>query len=163
MTDELTVCAAAFLRNKGKSVITENEFLMGISMDLRWMPHSDAKKVLAALLAQGIFEKNGEYLKPAFDTSKVDVPVAYRPPPGFAKQLKSNVPADDSIAEDLFPLLMSEAVNAGMEKRDFISESNLIQKKLNVDIAAAGLIVLRDHGVDIGPISDRVYRSVSKK
>ena len=72
MTSELTVCAAAFLRNKGKTVVAENEFLMGVSMDYHWMPYGDAKKLLDILIRSDIFKKNGEYLKASFELSDVD-------------------------------------------------------------------------------------------
>ena len=49
MADEYVVCTAAFFRNKGKNVITENEFLMVISMDLHWMPYGKAKVLLGEL------------------------------------------------------------------------------------------------------------------
>jgi hypothetical protein len=170
MTDGLITCAAAFLRNKGKNVITEKEFLMSISMDLHWMPYGDAQKVLAAMLTAGVLEKNGEYLKPSFDVAEVDVPVAYRPSRELIASAgsKTSVPAKQQPAKqqksaDVFPMLMTEAVEAGMEKRDFISECNVVQKKLNIDIAAAGLLVLRDRGVDIGPFVERTYESVMKK
>ena len=61
------------------------------------------------------------------------------------------------------PLLMSEATESGMERRDFISESNNLVKRLNIDILAAGLIVLRDRGIDIHDFSGRIYQAVAKK
>ena len=62
MTDEYTVCAAAFFRNEGKTVITESEFTMVMSMDLHWMPFGKAKLLLAELLSRKILVKNGEFL-----------------------------------------------------------------------------------------------------
>ena len=47
-----------------------------------------------------------------------------------------------------------------MERRDFIQNCNKIQKRLNIDIGAAALIVLRDNGTDIAPYVDMVYDSV---
>lgn len=166
MTDSLTLCAAAFLRNKGKGVITEKEFLMGISMDLHWMPYKDAQKLLSALLDNGTFEKNGEYIKANFETAEMNIPVAYRPPVNLLKDViikktKTEIPLTKE--EDLLPELMTEAVKSGMQRKEFVAASNLIQKKLNIDIVAAGLIVLRDHNVDISPFVERVYRAVTKK
>lgn len=171
MTNELTVCAAAFLRNKGKTVVTENEFLMGMSMDYHWMPYGDAKKLLSALIAAGIVKKNGEYVKATFELSDVDVPVAYRPSESLINSIRSPKPVavpkkDDAkgpAPENLLPILISEAIDANMDKRDFMSSANALQKGLNIDILAAGLIVLRDAGVDIGHLTDRVYEAVSKK
>ena len=167
MTDELTICAAAFLRNKGKGTVTENEFLMGVSMDFHWMPYGDAKKLLSVLISNNVLTRSGEFLRPSFDIAKVDVPVAYRPSEQFIKNLNSatKVQAQPKPSEDvdLMPLLMSEATESGMERRDFISESNNLVKRLNIDILAAGLIVLRDRGIDIHDFSGRIYQAVAKK
>ena len=59
-----------------------------------------------------------------------------------------------------FHVLMDKAVESGMERRDFIQNCNKIQKRLNIDIGAAALIVLRDNGADIAPYVDMVYDSV---
>ena len=167
MTSELTVCAAAFLRNKGKTVVAENEFLMGMSMDYHWMPYGDAKKLLDILIRSDIFKKNGEYLKASFELSDVDVHVAYRPSESLMESIRSSkvvtTPKKGPVPENLLPLLISEAIDAHMDKRDFMSAANALQKGLNIDILAAGLIVLRDVGVDIGHLTDRVYAAVSKK
>ena len=167
MTDEYTICAAAFFRNKGKSVITETEFLMVISMDLHWMPYGKAKALLDQLISKNVLVKNGEYLKPSFEVSDIEVPVAYRPSDSFISSLSQKTenkpvkpaPADD----DLLPSMIAEAVKMGVEKRDFISESNSISKKLDIDMLAAALIVLRDKGADISPYVDRVYQAVISK
>ena len=62
---------------------------------------------------------------------------------------------------DPFHVLMDKAVGSGMERRDFIQSCNKIQKRLNIDIGAAALIVLRDNGTDIAPYVDMVYDSVT--
>ncbi len=167
MTDEYTVCAAAFFRNKGKTVITESEFTMVMSMDLHWMPFGKAKLLLAELLSRKILVKNGEFLKPSFEISDIDVPVAYRPSDALISSLggkKAERPAPAPVqSDDLLPSMIAKAVESGMEKRDFIAESNSISKRLDIDILAAALIVLRDRGVDIGPFADRVYDAVKEK
>ena len=165
MSDELRVCAAAFLRNKGKTTVTDNEFLMGVSMDFHWMPYGDAKKLLSAMIQEGVFVKSGEYLRPTFEISEVDVPVAYRPSEGILKSCVAKPKADPAQKNDadLLPSLMAEAMESGMEKRDFISECNILQKRLNIDILAAGLIVLRDRGVKVSDFSEKIYEAVSKK
>lgn len=166
MADDLTTCAAAFFRSKGKNVVTETEFAMNVSMDLHWMPYSDAKILLNRLVCEKILEKNGDYVKPAFNVSEISVPVAYRPPKGLVSVPEppaEKTAPDVKTQDNVFPSLVEEALELGMEKRDFTSESNGLQKKLNIDIAAAGLIVLRDHGLDVSEIADRVYDSVKSK
>ena len=167
MTDEYTVCAAAFFRNKGKSVITETEFLMVISMDLHWMPYGKAKDLLAQMISRNILVRNGEYLKPSFEIADIEVPVAYRPSDSFISSLSQKTEVRAAAAappsDDLLPSMIAEAVRNGMEKRDFVSEANALSKRLDIDMLAAALIILRDRGADIGPYTDRVYRTVISK
>ena len=168
MTDEYTVCTAAFFRNKGKNVITENEFLMVMSMDLHWMPYGNAKELLSILLSNGILEKNGEFLRPAFEISDVDVPVAYRPSEQLVRSLKERRPAPKQekkvpAPDNLLQGMIAAAMELGMEKRDFVSEANTISKRLDVDMLVAGLIILRERGEDITPYADKVYEAMKEK
>ena len=168
MTDEYTVCAAAFFRNKGKNVITEKEFTMVVSMDLHWMPYVKAKQLLAALISKGILIRNGEFVKPSFEISDVDVPVAYRPSAELIDSLVEikTEPAASRPAPaggDLLPSMIEEAVKKGIQKREFVAESNAVSKKLDIDMLAAALVVLRDKGVDISPYIDRVYGEIAEK
>ena len=57
-------------------------------------------------------------------------------------------------------MLMERAVEAGMQRRDFIQSCNRIQKRLDIEIGVAALIVLRDAGADVSPYLDAVYDSV---
>src|SRR5574344_1400860 len=139
------MCAAAFFRNKGKDVITEKGFAMGISMDLRWMNYSDAQKVLAAMMSEKILVKSGDFLKPNFKISDMDVPVAYRPPESLISSVtkaSTKKAEPKTTSANIFADLMSAATASGMEKREFISACNGLQKDLNIDFEAAGLIVL---------------------
>ena len=168
MTDEYTVCAAAFFRNKGKNVITKKEFTMVVSMDFHWMPYVKAKQLLAVLISKGILVRNGEFVKPSFEISDVDVPVAYRPSEELINSLvetKTETPAPRPAPAggDLLPSLIEEAVKKGVQKREFVAESNAVSKRLDIDMLAAALIVLRDKGVDISPYIDRVYGEIAEK
>lgn len=152
--DELRLCTAAFFRSKGKSVITEQEFLMGVSMNMRWMPYGDAEKLLAAMIKSGAVGKDGEYVRPKFDVNSIDVPVGYKP---SADILKIKQP------EDVFQTLVSKAAAAGIDKKDLLSYCRTIQKKLNVDIEVAALMALRDKGVDVSADAEKVYGMVKER
>jgi hypothetical protein len=161
MQDELVRCAAAFLRNKGKNVVTEKEFLMGVSMDLRWMPYRDAQTLLSAMVKHGVLEKDGEYLRPLFDESAMDLPVAYRPPSELSAAAAKAARGTSAEPEDLFQKLMGTAEETGIPKKTFLASSNGIQKKMNVDITVAGIIVLRDHGADVSGYVGEAYKRLS--
>ena len=166
MTDELGVCAAAYFRSIGKDVSTTEEFVMGVSLELKWMPPSDAKLLLAAMVGSGAVTQRDGFVRPAADPGSVDVPLAYRPPKELVEGLRAKCQTPKKKnhgapgAEDLFPRLMDVAVSAGMQRRDFIQSCNKIQKRLDIEVAVAALIVLRDAGVDVSPHLDAVYGSI---
>ena len=178
MEDNLKLCLCAFVRNRGKTVFTESLLLMGMSMDLRWMSYSDAKAVLKAMLIQGLLERSGDMVRTAFDVSEIDVPVAYRPSKELIIScLSGNIPpvpetendiieknqSATPVQEDLMPTLMQRAIDAGMQRKDFIGQSNSLSRKIGIFIEAAALYVLRDNGADISDLTDRVYESVRRK
>lgn len=181
MEDSLSLCASAFVRNKGKNVFTENDILMGLSMDLRWMSYSDAKIFFAAMLAEGIFEKSGDKFRASPEIVTSDVPVAYKPGKVLIEDVKNSAgkPAPKSKTEeitqekepvpeqeapkDYMPTLLKIAVENGIERRDFMMKCNAIVKKMGIFIEAAALFVLRDAGVDVSELADQVYESVKFK
>ena len=150
MTGELGICAAAFFRSKGKNVVTENEFLMGVSMNSRWMPYGDAERLLSVLISEKIVSKDGEYVRPCFDPASVDVPVGYRPPQDLLRKKQ----------EDVFQTLVSMAASADIDKKDFLSSCRNVQRALDVDVEVAAVIVLRDKGLDVSKIAGSVSETV---
>ena len=162
MADELTVCAAAFFRNKGRDVVAEKEFTMGISLDLRWMSVKESKALMDAMVTSGVLELKDGFLRPKFDVSALDIPMAYRP----SSELVSSVISGNKVkkaAEGLFPEMVSMAERSGMRKAGYIAACNALQKKLDVDIEVAGVIVLRDIGADVSSLYGRVRDAVLKK
>ena len=162
MADETQVCAAAFFRACGKDVVTVDEFVMGASLELKWLPPSKAKALLSLLESEGAVTCRKGYVRLAEDLEGTDLPLAYRPSPELMSRLNGPVEPKkpEPEAKDAFHVLMEAAEKAGMKKTDFIQSSNRIQKNLDVDIGAAALIVLRDEGVDISPYVEMVYSSI---
>lgn len=169
MADELTVCAAAYFRSIGKDVTTPEEFVMGTSLELKWMSPSDSKLLLSAMVRAGVVTQKDGYVRPASDLGAIDLPLAYRPPKELVESLhgsksqtteKAPVQKKQADTADVFPMLMERAVEAGMQRRDFIQSCNRIQKRLDIEIGVAALIVLRDAGADVSPYLDAVYDSV---
>ena len=157
--DGLMFTAAAFFRNKGKNVVTEAEFVNGISLDLRWVAPSEAERVCALLVTKGYIERDGAFLRPAFDVSAVDVPLNFRPSADmFALPPKAPAGPDGILAE-----LIEKAGSAGIGRKEFIVTMNAVQKRINVDIEIAALIVLRERGVDVTDRIDASYDLIAKR
>ena len=162
MVDELTVCAAAFFRSIGKDFTTSNEFVMVSSLELKWMPPSDSKLLLRALLSRNILTQRGEFIRPAADLSAIDLPLAYKPSPELIESLHSApAPPKKEADPDTFHILVEVAKENGIQTKDFVPACSRIQKRLDIDISAAALLVLRDNGVNIAPYVEKVRSAVT--
>ncbi|MDI3482566.1 MAG: hypothetical protein PWQ88_437 [Candidatus Methanomethylophilaceae archaeon] len=149
MREELERCITALFRLKGREAMGEKEFVFSTSIDLRWFRPSDAQHLLDICISEGILKIEGGYLRPTFDMSQVDIPLAFRPSPDLIKTAaKSNA----TEKKDLFHRLISMAIDAGMERRSFVAECNRLQDRLGVEIEIAGMLVLKDNGVDVMPV-----------
>ncbi|MDR1404171.1 MAG: DUF2240 family protein [Candidatus Methanoplasma sp.] len=166
MSDELKVCLAALFLNKGKDVFTAKEFVMYVSLDLRWMQVRDANLLMESFVATGLLSKTGEYLRPMINITAMDVPVAYRPSDALIADIRKPAPLLSVAARDgnkpdgVLPRLIQEATELRMEKGAFISECNRICKRMNIDTEAAAVIVLKEKGADITPFVADVRSSV---
>ena len=180
MENEIQTCAAAFFRTSGKDVTTADEFVMSASLELKWMAPSKAKKLLTLLENEGAVQRKNGYVRLSPDLQGIDLPLAYKPSASLLAMLDGPVepkpaakpsepratgskPAEKAPeTKDAFHVLMDVAVGAGISRKDFIQNSNKIQRSLGIDIGAAALIVLRDGGVDIGPYIDAVYKGIEE-
>jgi hypothetical protein len=167
MTDELAVCVAAYFRSIGKDVTTSEEFVMTASLKMKWMSPSDAKSLLAHLVSRNLVTSKDGFIRPNGDVSSIDVPMAYRPSAELVARVHGGAPAPQ-VAEskvskdaDVFQELKEMATGSGMVIGEFVKNCNTIQKRLNIDIRVAALIVLRDKGLDVGKYVERVYTAVS--
>ena len=121
MVDELTVCAAAFFRIKGKDIVAEKEFSMGISLDLRWMSVKEANALIKIMISSGVITLKDGYLRPAFDLSEIDVPMAYRPSANFVKKVldmhrESEPVKKTQDSDNVFSEMISMAEKSGMRR-----------------------------------------------
>lgn len=164
MATELETCAAAFFRIKGKDTVTTNEFKMTVTLESKWMSVKEAETLLSKLISEKLVTRSGDYLKASEKLSAIQVPMAYRPSDSFRKLMLSE--GSSRISEntmtqtpkkDIFSELVAFAVGKGIQKPKFVSECNILRKKLNVDISVAALIVLREENVDIDEWIPKVY------
>ncbi len=155
---ESDVCTAAFFRSRGKDVVLEKEFNMAVSIDLRWLPAKDAPGLVRALAEDGCVSVKDGYIRPLIDIGSVNVPVTYRPSEELraraANPVKTRTEAPRE--KDLFETLIDMAVADGLTLKDFNAECRKTAKALGIMPAVAGLLVLRERGVDVSALYPEV-------
>ena len=78
----------------------------------------------------------------------------------FRGKGKDVATTEEFVMDVSLPAMMDAAAAMGMQRRDFIQSCNKIQKRLDIEVAVAALIVLRDAGADVGRYLDAVYSHV---
>ena len=143
--DELRNAIALLFKRKGRNELSEREFVLSASMDLRWFPPRDAQRLLQIGLETKLLESQEGTIRPAFDVTSVDVPMDYTPTPAI---LETPTP----VSEDIFLRIVDAiAAKTGADRRTTIGMVNAIQERMDVEIEAAALIAARQAGIDVSP------------
>ncbi len=87
MSEDLEIVGAYLWRQLGHRPATANQAEGALSYELHLFKPSEAKVVLEALVARGLFRREGDRLSASSDLSGVDVPIGYHPPEDFLSRL----------------------------------------------------------------------------
>ncbi len=143
--DELRYAIALLFKRKGRDELTEREFVLSASMDLRWFPPRDAQRLLQLGLETQLLESHGGNIRPAFPLDSVEVPRDFVP---TSKTLEVATP----VTEDVFVRLVDAIVaRTKTDRRAVIATINGVQERMDVDVEVAALIAARQAGVDVTP------------
>lgn len=132
-------------KRKGREELSEREFVLSASMDLRWFPPRDAQRLLQLGLETKLLESHAGAIRPAFDVAAIEVPRDYVP---SAAILETPTP----VGEDLFVRIVDAiAVKTGLDRKAIIALVNAVQEKMDVEIEVAALVAAYQASVDITP------------
>jgi len=144
-TDELRDAIALLFKRKGRDELSEREFVLSASMDLRWFPPRDAQRLLQLGLETKLLESQGGAIRPAFDVSAVEVPRDYIPTSAIL-----DVPTP--VSEDVFLRIVDAiATKTQTDRKSVIASVNAVQEKLDVEVEVAALVAAHQIGVGVTP------------
>lgn len=86
MSDLTYTVSMPFLR-KGKDSLKDTEFVLALSIDLKWFTPEQARAVLADAEKSGLIKREGDVISPTFDVSKVQIPSGFKPLIGEKKTI----------------------------------------------------------------------------
>lgn len=144
MTKELIRCLTAVFRQKGKDLLTEQEFVYAVSMDFHWFPPKDAQHLLDVAIKEGLLKLSHGMLSPTFELTDQNLGLEYRPSEDL---LKSHTKPEKT---DLFIEIVNR-IMAGtkLSKKEVVGRINKTRERMGIDIEVAALVVARGLGVDI--------------
>lgn len=144
--EDLKRTLALLFKRKGRERLTEKEFVLSASMDLRWFPPREAQRLLDLGLKHGLLTLDDDGVLPAFDLEGVEVPLDFVPTPDVLRG-----------GDDLFErLLAAVAEGTGKPRRELAARINALRTELGIYPEVAALIAGMEEGVDVTPLVDEV-------
>lgn len=145
---ELTYTVSMPFKRKGKEALKDMEFVMALSMDLKWFTPDQAKSVLAEAQRSGLLKRDGELVRPSFDISRIEIPSGFKPETVAIEK--------KSVFEKVIERIIT---STGIEKRKVISMINKKQEGLSkqIVIEVSAILVAIENGVMVDDCIDEEY------
>ncbi len=149
---ELTYTVSMPFKRKGKEQLKDMEFVMALSMDLKWFTPEQAKSVLSEAQRSGLLKRDGELVRPSFDISKIEIPSGFKPQTVSMEK--------KTVFEKVIERIMT---GTGIEKRKVISMINKKQEELSkqVVIEVSAILVAIENGVLVDDLIDEEYAALT--
>jgi len=140
---DLQKSIALLFRRKGRDSLSEKEFVLSASMELRWFTPKEAQRLLDLGLTGGYLKRANGGISPTFDCSSIEVPLDYKPGHEIFDNVKTK-------SVDLFSEIVEKIVRSkSVPKREVVSRVNKKQELLGIDVEPAALLVLSDYGMSV--------------
>jgi hypothetical protein len=139
-------------KRRGKEALKDMEFVMALSMDLKWFTPEQAKSVLAEAHRSGLLKRDGDLVRPSFDISKIEIPSGFKP---------------ETVAiekKTVFERVIERIITStGIDKRKVVSMINKKQEELSkqVVIEVSAILVAIENAVLVDDLIDEEYAALT--
>ncbi|MFA4957595.1 MAG: DUF2240 family protein [Candidatus Methanoperedens sp.] len=149
---ELTYTISMPFKRKGKEQLKDMEFVMALSMDLKWFTPEQARSVLSEAQRSGLLKRDGELVRPSFDLSKIEIPSGFKPQTVAIEK--------KTVFEKVIERIIT---STGIEKRKVISMINKKQEELSkqVVIEVSAILVAIENRVLVDDLIDEEYAALT--
>jgi len=152
MTTETQIIIAFLYNRSGKPVLTESELYLSLSMDLGWMPASEAHAFIHQVIHDNLLIPKDDGFTPNFDITTVEIPSGFTPSKKIGKPSKPTTtppPLLDQIIAQISRKTKTPQTVIAVEVATLAEE-----KKVVAEVAA--LWVARQHDCDVSAFYDAV-------
>jgi len=134
-------------KKRGKSALKISDFILALSLDLKWGPPDKVRALLAEAEREGLVSVQGEMVHASKEASEAEIPVGFKPA------------AEEAIFERAVKMITSKT---GMSRKEVISLINerqdALQRLVEVDVVA--LLVARELGLDVSDMAKEAYQEL---
>ncbi len=153
MSSEAEIIIAFLYKRSGKSVLTEPELYLSLSMDLGWMTATEAKDFVQHIQDDKLVHPHDNGLAPAFEIAAVNIPRGFTP----SKKTRSKETHVHTTQESLLDQIVkcvSEYTRQPVQQ--ITSETVALAAEKNVVPEVAVLWIAHRHDCDVSTFYDAV-------
>ena len=154
--NDIEMTIALLYTKKGRSEMTEKEFVFAASMDYRWLTPKGAQKLLEIGLESNLLELKDEMVIPTFDHNIIDIPGSFKPSQDI---IKGQV-APKGLLFQIVDMISKEK---GHSRQDIMAMINKKQERMDIDIEVAALVIANDMDLDISDLIDKVGQEIKAR
>jgi hypothetical protein len=144
------VVAAPFLR-RGTEEVTRAEFIYSLTGDLGWFEPDGAEDALSAGVDEGLLERDGDDIRPAFGVGDVEIPEGFEPSTDFGGDGK-----------DVFERAVGRLVESGYGRREAVAEINRTHAGMDgARVEAAALVTAKKEGLRVADLAEEALDEFS--
>ena len=145
---DLTYTVSMPFKRRGKDTLKDMEFILALSLDLKWFNPEQAKTILTDAQSSGLLKREGELLRPSFDISKIEIPPGWKPEPLIVEN------------KTIFDRIIDRIIQGtGIEKRKVIAMINKKQDEFakQVSIEVSAILVAVGNGIVVDDLIDEEF------
>ena len=149
---DLTYTVSMPFKRRGKDALKEMEFILALSLDMKWFNPEQAKIILSDALKSGLLKRDGELVCPSFDITKIEIPSGWKPGP---------VVVDNKT---IFDRIIDRIIQGTkIEKRKVIAMINKKQEEFSkqVSIEVSAILVAVENGIMVDDLIDEEYAALT--
>lgn len=159
MESEAKIIIAFLFNRSGKTVLTESELYLPLSMELGWLSTKEAQGFVNAAIQQGLLVKQDGGLQPNFPVEKITIPLNFVP----SKKLFCETIAQKQEQPLNTRIVARICAETSLKQQDIEEEIIKQQKEKNLFFEVAGLYVARKYNVDVGDLLPEIEQGIFKE
>jgi hypothetical protein len=139
----LRAAVAAPFKQKGRTRVPEQAFVVALSLDRDWMSPDQAKRLLDVADGEGLVERTDGDVAAQFNPDDVEIPEDFSPDASLFQERSAFERALDALDA------------AGHDRQETVAAVNQLQQDLGVTADAAAVVYAREHGVDVADAASK--------
>lgn len=158
MDSETQIILAFLFKRSGKTILSESEIYLTLSLELGWFTTQEAKTFVKHAIEHKILQQKKEKLTPNFDIEKTTIPVHFRPSTrSYKKQDEKPIVNTQNVVETLIQHITE---TTKQNQNEVIKQIKQITTKKHILPEIAALYIAHINKIDTKDIFHQVEKQI---